>query len=393
MAKIRVIHKGDAKRLRYVVDFYDLKGRRCMERFKRERDARVRLGEVVSQRETGELRTRADDFRFEKLVADWRLHKWPHITRNSQLVYTRLLDSHLLPALGPRKLRTITRRDVELLQSAVAAKLATSTRATGGRVTANLAATLLRILLTYAEDHGYVPSNVARRVKALPRSAEEEQQRTDAAAFTPAEMARLWCAAEGMWRPFLMTVALTGLRKGEALGLQWGDIEWASSTLHVRRQLQHGEFAPPKSKSSRRVIALPPMLVSELRAWKMRAPKGPLELVFSNEHGGMLTPAVVDQRGLHPALRRAGLRKVTLHWLRHSYGSIMVSAGVSLKVVQTSMGHSSIKMTLDVYGHLMPGDHATAAATLSRVYDGTGKQMVSSPAGGAETRALAGLAG
>jgi len=170
----------------------------------------------------------------------------------------------------------------------------------------------------------------------------------------------------GLWRTFLMTVSLTGLRKGEAMGLQWGDIDWASGRLHVRRQLQGGELTKTKTRAGRRIIPLVPELVSALKRWRLAAPKGPLDLVLPNAAGGMLSDHTVDRYGLHPALRRAGLREITLHWLRHGYGSMLISQGASPKVVQMIMGHSSIQMTMDVYGHLMPGDMESAAAVLTR---------------------------
>jgi integrase len=388
----RTLDNGET---RYVVDYYDLDGRRRKERFRKERDARSRLGEVLTQRETGELRARAADIRFEKLVDDWRLYKWPHLRKNSQIIYARILDKYLVPALGNRKLRTITRKDAEDVQRDVMTKLAGNAHGSG-RVTANLAVTVLRILLRYAEDHKYVTSNATRGVSPLPPPAEEVRERRDEPILTPAELTRLWSAAEGVWRPFLMTVALTGLRKSEAMGLTWGDIDWASSTLHVKRQLLHGEFAPPKSEAGYRVIAMPPELIAALKRWRLAAPKGPLDLVFPSGEGGQLDPGAVDRLGLRPALRRAGLREVTLHWLRHGYGSILISAGVSPKAVQLAMGHSSIQMTLDVYGHLMPGDHATAAAAMSRALSaaapakGSGNFLGTSDEKSPETRAAAG---
>lgn len=78
------------------------------------------------------------------------------------------------------------------------------------------------------------------------------------------------------------------------------------------------------------------------------------------------------QQGLRPALRRAGLREITLHQLRHGFGSMLVSAGVSIKAVQVAMGHANVMMTLQVYTHLMPGDDTSVARTISQCVFGAG---------------------
>jgi integrase len=364
MAKIVKLHEKDPKRLRYVVDYYDLQGRRRKERFRKERDAKVRLGEVISQRETGELRPRSDDLRFRGLVDDWRLASMSKRSRNTQAIYRWLLDAFLLPEFGQRKLRTITPRDCEQLHAKIKERTAVSERAKGGRVTANMALGLLRQILNYAEGHDYVARNVARHAKAEPAPFEERRRRIEGDVLTPDELRKLFDAAEGMHRVLLMTAALSGLRRGELLGLTWGDIDWSSSRLHVRQQMVHGELARPKSPAALRSVPLPAELVTELKPWRLRCPKGPLDLVFPNGDGGPLPLSTADS-GLHQALRRAKLRRVTLHALRHGYASALISAGASVKVVQRLMGHANIQMTLQTYAHVMPGDDDGVRAVLS----------------------------
>lgn len=359
---------------RYVVDYRDLSGRRRKERFKRERDARLRLGEVIAQKETGELRARADDVQLKQLVADWRLEHWATIRPNTQAMYSRLLDSFILPKLGERRLRTITLRDIEQLQQHVAdsvAKGAYADRSKGGRVSANLALMLVRILLNYAERHRLVASNVARHARRRGPTAEERQAKDSREILTPAELRRLFDAAEGMGRVFLMTAGLTGLRRGELLGLTWPSVEWSTGTLHIRQQMQNGELVPLKTASAKRTVAMPPELVLELKKWRLACPKGPRDLVFCNRNGSALFESNIAPQILRPALRRAGLREVTLHELRHGFGSILISSGVSVKVVQVAMGHSSPSITLQVYTHMMRDDGAAVGRTLSaRVFGG-----------------------
>lgn len=102
-------------------------------------------------------------------------------------------------------------------------------------------------------------------------------------------------------------------------------------------------------------------LVQELRKWKLACPKGELNLVFPATDGGPCrAPSEPLMFGLRPALRT-----VSLHALRHGYASLLISAGVGIKTVQTLMGHAPVQMTLDTYSHLLPGDDAAVAGTLA----------------------------
>jgi integrase len=370
MATIVKRRIGDGS-TRYVVDYRDLGGRRRKERFKRERDARLRLAEVVAQHSDGTLRARADDVKFSALVDDWRLVRWPSLRESSRSIYSWLLDAWLIPELGGRKLRTITLRDCEQLHAKVRSAVAESERAKGGRATANMALGLLKQILSYAEAHRYVAASPARHAKTQPAPFEERRQRIDGNVLGADELRRLFDAADASWRPLIMTAALTGLRRGELLGLQWGDVDWASGRVHVRRQMTGGKLSAPKTPAALRRVPLPAELVSELRPWRLRCPKGELDLVFPDGEGGPLHHSSVDKCGLGPALRRAGLRRVTLHSLRHGYASALIGSGASVKVVQRLMGHSNVQMTLQTYAHMMPGDDDGIAATLSaRVFGG-----------------------
>ncbi len=110
---------------------------------------------------------------------------------------------------------------------------------------------------------------------------------------------------------------------------------------------------------------MPSPLLSELKRWKLKCPKGEQELVFPNTLGKPENNSNVLRRVFHPALRRAGLRKVRFHDLRHTYASLLIANGEHPKYIQTQMGHSSIKVTMDTYGHLMQATNAQAAEKLA----------------------------
>jgi hypothetical protein len=149
--------------------------------------------------------------------------------------------------------------------------------------------------------------------------------------FTPEEIRRLLDAQEEPLQTLLLTAVLTGMRQGELFGLQWEDIDFARHQVHVRWALWHGTLGTPKSRRSRRAIDMPP----------------PLE------------------QALPAALRRAELRRIRFHDLRHPYTSLLIAHGAHPKYIQAQLGHASIQTTLDRYGHLMPQLHQAEARKLS----------------------------
>jgi integrase len=123
----------------------------------------------------------------------------------------------------------------------------------------------------------------------------------------------------------------------------------------VRQQYTAGRFSEVKTKASRRRVDLPGELVSELRRWRLQCPAGTHDLVFPNGAANPENHANLLNRGFYPALRRAGLRKIRFHDPRHTRASLLIANGEHPKRIQALMGHSSINVTMDVYGHLMPG--------------------------------------
>lgn len=162
----------------------------------------------------------------------------------------------------------------------------------------------------------------------------------------------------------------TGLRQGELLGLQWADIDWNSRQLHVRRAWREGAFVEPKTATSYRRVDLPAFLVLALKTWRLQCPKGEHDLVFPNGAGNPESHANLLQRGFYPALRRAGLRKIRFHDLRHTFASLLLSNGEDVVRVSRLLGHPSPNITLGVYAHMLPKEHYASAERLSTLVYG-----------------------
>jgi integrase len=165
-------------------------------------------------------------------------------------------------------------------------------------------------------------------------------------------------------------VIFTGLRASELRGLTWeADVDLIDGTVTVRERADRwNKIGPPKSNAGKREVPLAPIVVNALKEWKLACPKGEFDLVFPNSEGRVQSLPNLHRRGLGPVQVAAGISteadhpKYGLHSLRHAAASLFIEQGFSPKRVQALMGHSSIQMTFDVYGHLFPNEVDDAAA-------------------------------
>ncbi len=215
--------------------------------------------------------------------------------------------------------------------------------------------TTLRSIIGAAQERGLVQHNVARDVK-LRRSERHQPER----AFpTKDEIKALIAHAPPKHRPLIMTALLTGMRMSELRGLTWDAIDFERSIITVRKRAdRYCDMGNTKSKSGRREIPVGPQLRTVLREWQLQCPKGELGLVFPNGAGNVETHSNISNRIFIPLMHKAkivdadGVPKFSLHALRHAAASLFIEQGWPPKKIQTMLGHSSITMTYDVYGHL-----------------------------------------
>lgn len=262
--------------------------------------------------------------------------------------YEGSIRNHLAPYFGNVELRHITR---EMVQRYLADK-ARSQKAGGTPTwtpkTINGTLVPLREMLSHAVDWGYLETSPAAMVKPLRREPTERE------ILSPDELALVLEAAEGQYALLFRMAALLGLRRGELLGLRWDDLELDRRRLHVRQTYTNTGFGSPKSRAGRRVVPLTPGIARELRRHRLGAPSNEHGLVFASSVG---TP--IDPRNLvtswHRTLRTAGVRMLAFHSLRHTAVSLMIAhEGLNPKQLSSVIGHASIQLTYDTYGHLMP---------------------------------------
>ena len=159
--------------------------------------------------------------------------------------------------------------------------------------------------------------------------------------------------------PFYYTALMTGLRFGELAGLRWDDLNLDDGKLSVRQTIKYtsGEWhiGPPKSKASRRTIAISPSCVSILKShFDSQTRKKHLRTVFTDTKGGYLRNQNVLNRSLKPLIKKANLPYAGIHGLRHTHVAMLINQKYSLKVIQMRLGHDDAATTLNEYGHLMP---------------------------------------
>jgi integrase len=179
------------------------------------------------------------------------------------------------------------------------------------------------------------------------------------------------------WGPLWVLLVTTGLRLGEALGLQWRDLDLESGRLVVRRSVQRQQGVglttmPPKTERSRRTVLFGNLTANALRQQRSQQAQRHLrdgtgwqdeEFIFTGPSGKAVDPSWARDR-FHKTLDAAGLRHVRLHDLRHTAATLLLQQGVNAKVVQELLGHSTVSITLNTYSHVLEPLHREAAVQM-----------------------------
>ena len=310
----------------------------------------------------------------EWVEEDWLLTIQTQIKPSTFESYRRNMRHHVLPTLGGRSIRAVRPNQLNALYAEL---LANGRRNGSGGLspkTVRYIHTIVHKALADAADAGLVAANPAERAKP-PRPR----------ASVPAEL-RFWTPEE--LRSFLDRVcghrfeagwhvsAMTGMRRGEVLGLRWADVDLDAARIHVRQTLVSVAYelvvSTPKNHRAR-VIDLDPGTVEQLRRHRNqqadeRAEWGvnyrDTDLVFCKENGEPLHPQSYSQ-AFERIVAKPDLPKIRLHDLRHTHATIALRAGVPTKVISERLGHESPAFTLKQYAHVIPGMQSEAAKLIA----------------------------
>jgi integrase len=227
--------------------------------------------------------------------------------------------------------------------------------------------TNLKTAIGFAQRQGRVAQNVARgvRLKSSDQRASGGPLREGIDFPSKAELRLMIDVAPDRFRAFIVTAVFTGMRISELRGLPWRDVDVNAGVIHVRQRADAwGRLGPPKSKAGSRDIPLVPIAINALRQWRLACPRGELDLVFPNRYGRVQTLSNLRERVFLPLQQSCGITaQYGFHALRHAAASLFIAhLGWTPKRVQAVMGHASIRMTYDLYGHLFEDPEADREA-------------------------------
>jgi integrase len=358
--RVWTTRKGETKEA-WIVD-YSANGSRHIETFERKKDADAREAQVTVDVGKGIHIAPSKSPTVAQAGAKW-LHDSDKLEASTIESYRQQLRDHIVPFIGDLRLGHISVPVVRNFMD----KLKSEGRSPAmiKRVVGSLGS-----ILSDAQERGEVAHNAVRSLsKRKQRGAGQKRgQRLKVGVDIPSsdEIRAIIAHLKGRWRPLFLTAIFTGLRSSELRGLRWSDVDLKKNVLHVHQRAdKFGSFGPPKSESGERTVPLSPILANTLREWKLACPKGELGLVFPNGAGKIETHTNIIARGLVPLMVAAGVvtksgeaKYTGTHSLRHYYASWCINRredgglGLPLKLVQQRMGHATLAMTSDVYGHL-----------------------------------------
>jgi integrase len=265
--------------------------------------------------------------------------------------YEQALRDHILPDLGAAKLSDVARADVQDLADRLLAKGLDPS-------TIRNALMPLRAIYRRAVSRGDLAVNPTTGLE-LPAVRGHRDR-----VASPAEAAALLAALPEHERPLWATALYGGLRRGELMALAWEHVDLAEGVIRVEGSYdpKAGEYVTPKSRAGTRKVPIASALREHLVAHRLRSGRA-AGLVFGTSPSRPFDSWQVKRRA-DKAWRAAGLTPIGLHESRHTFASLMIAAGVNAKALAVYMGHASVTITLDRYGHLMPGNEGEAAGLL-----------------------------
>ena len=369
----------------YQLRYTDAYGNRGRKKFaaKTKREAMQKGKEFIDSLN----RTANDD---EKLtVGNW-IRNWlenyakPNVRPRTYEKYSGTLKAYILPVFENVLLNELTAADLQKNFN----RLLETGRTDGTGLSSSTVRGTRRYLSMCIDDavkSGLVSSNVVRLTKA-PKLSKKE-----IAVLSKEEIARLIDTAKEIKNPFMSVVmpqiisltVHTGMRQGEVFGLKWEDVDFEKSCLFIRRSLAHvigkgAVFQAPKTKNSIRRILLMPEDIKNLRVYKKWQENYSEELgdlfaghnlVFTSPFGEPISPTNFSRRYFKPLLKKCDISSdFTFHGLRHTHATLLLRQGVNPKIVQERLGHSSIKVTMDTYSHVLPDMQRQAVDALQGIF-------------------------
>ncbi len=370
------------ERQAWLCDYTGQSGKRHVKTFARKKDAAAFIAKAKVEVREGIHTADSDSVTVAEAADLWLTTGAARgLERATLAAYEQHARLHIIPSLGRVKLSRISAPAIRDFEDRLR---------TDGRSAAMIRKILTSLgsILSDAQERGLVSRNVvrdlgSRRKKGADRRADRRQKgrlKTGIDIPSREEIRAIVAALQGLWRPILLTAIFTGLRASELRGLRWADVDLKQGEIHVRQRAdRYNAIGAPKSEAGERTVPLPPIVANALRELRLTCPAG-ADIVFVSSRGHIRSHLGIVKYALMPALIAAGVTKpdgtakyTGLHALRHFYASWCINRqedgglGLTPKLVQERLGHSTIGMTLDVYGHLFPrGDDGSELAAAEK---------------------------
>lgn len=348
------VTKSGQQRFAWLVDYKDQAGKRRTKQFARKKDAEAWVVTAAAEIQKGVHTpdsisitvTQAAELYLESVRANDR-------EPTTIAAYDQQIRLHIIPECGGVKLSQLTAPIVKTYLTNWQKKLSQSMSSRVLRT--------FKAIITEAQSSGFVAQNVALPIRP------KKTKRTTGKVVPPtkSEIRSLLQSAQIsddlLGRAILELVVFTGLRASEIRGLNWGSVDLKKQRITVNQRAEaHGLIGLPKSDKGHRTIPLPPRLVALLTEWKVACPPHKLDLVFPSHKGKVLSYDVMTKNHMAPLQLSAGLSaesdeskpRYSMHPFRHAAASLWIEQGLNPKRIQYLMGHSSIQVTFDTYGHL-----------------------------------------
>src|SRR5262245_42091148 len=277
--------------------------------------------------------------------------------------YRSMVEEHLRPAFGHYRSDRFTLAEVETWRQGLADQIEAGTLA--GKTYQNLR-NLLHAITDWARHpaRAHLAHDTLAGLPKLRLSRAKKRPH-----YEPDQVAAILALATQSPPDdtIIRVAALSGLRRGELFALQWTDVDWGAGRLHVRRGIYQGVFDTPKTEHSERVVDIPQRLLDDLLVYREMHPPIGDGFIFRTATGQPLDPDNWHHRSFVPILRQANLyrRGAGLHALRHGYVSMLAAQGEDIHYIASQVGHSSTRLTQDVYRHVFARTRTEAMRRLN----------------------------
>jgi integrase len=356
--RVRTAANGEDKAV-WVADYFDQHRKRHLKTFATKKAAQAWLVETQGEVARGVHTPERQSINVHEAAQLWlKRGSVEQLEKGTLRGYDALVRLHIGPSkIGAVKLALLTTPMIEDWRDQLVAKLS--------RRLARKVLGTLKSILSLAQRRGLVAQNAALPVKVDTKKRELKKLEVGHDIPGKPDIQKILATlGEGQWarhRPLIVTAVLTGMRASELRGLPWSAVDFDKKTITVRQRADEwGTIAMPKSHAGQREIPMSPTVLNTLREWKLACPKGELNLVFPNTLGKVQPLSNLAHRVWRPLQKEAGLADAygeplfNFHALRHFAASLWIELGFSPKRLQAVLGHSSVQMTFDRYGHLFP---------------------------------------